>query len=71
MLPSQLLHLHVSGIEYGPKGERKHLILEESEYNYRELLQALKDYDCKGFVICESPNQEDDALLLKHTYESL
>lgn len=65
------LHLHVSGIDYGPKGERKHLNLDESDFNFRDLLRALKDYDCKGFVICESPNQEDDALLLKQTYEAL
>jgi len=65
------LHLHVSGIDYGPKGERKHLFLEESDFNYHDLLRALKDYDCKGFVICESPNQEDDALLLKQTFEAL
>lgn len=65
------LHLHVSGIEYGPKGERKHLTLQESDFNYHELLQALKDYGGKGFLICESPNQEDDALLLKETYEKL
>jgi len=65
------LHLHVSGIEYGPKGEKKHLNLDESDFNYKDLLRALKDYKCKGFVICESPNQEDDAMLLKQTYESL
>lgn len=65
------LHLHVSGIEYGEKGERKHLIFDEADFNYKGLLKALKDYNCKGFVICESPNQEDDALLLKQTYEAL
>jgi len=64
------LHLHVSGIDYGPKGERKHLTLDESDFDYGALLRALKQFDCKGFVICESPNQEDDALLLKQTYEA-
>jgi deoxyribonuclease-4 len=67
----QRLHLHVSGIDYGDKGEKKHLILKESDFNYKDLMKALKDYDCKGFVICESPNQEDDALLLKQTYDAL
>lgn len=65
------LHLHVSGIEYGPSGEKKHLNLEDSDFKYRPLLRALKEYGCRGFVICESPNQEDDALLLKRAYEAL
>lgn len=71
--PSALgrLHLHVSGIEYGAGGEKKHLNLEDADFKYRDLLRALKDYDCKGFLICESPNQEDDALLLKRAYEAL
>lgn len=65
------LHLHVSGINYGEKGERNHLNLEESDFQYVELLQALKDHDAKGLVICESPNLESDASLLKATYETL
>ena len=27
-------HAHLAGIEYTPKGEKKHLILEESDMNY-------------------------------------
>jgi deoxyribonuclease-4 len=65
------LHCHVSGIEYTPKGERKHLVLQESDFKYKDLLQALKDMDCAGLIICESPNIEEDALLLKKTFESL
>ncbi|MFQ6122893.1 MAG: TIM barrel protein [Dehalococcoidales bacterium] len=65
------MHIHVSGISYGKKGEIKHLNLEESDFHYVELLNALKDYDAKGMVICESPNLEQDALLLQATYNSL
>jgi len=65
------MHIHVSGIAYGPKGERNHLNLEESDFNYAELLRAFKDFDIKGLVICESPNLEGDALLLKNTFELL
>jgi deoxyribonuclease-4 len=64
-------HIHVSGIAYGPKGERNHLVLQESDFNYSALLQALIDFEVKGLVICESPNQEDDALLLQQTYHTL
>jgi len=65
------MHIHVSGIAYGKKGEIKHLNLKESDLQYVELLQALKDYEAKGLVICESPNLEEDALLLQETYHKL
>ena len=65
------MHIHVSGIAYGKKGEIKHLNLKESDFQYVELLQALKDHDAKGIVICESPNLEEDALLLQATYNTL
>ncbi len=65
------MHMHVSGIEYGEKGERNHLNLDDSDLQYTELMRALKDFDVKGTLICESPDNEGDALLLKRTYESL
>lgn len=64
-------HAHVAGIEYGAKGEKKHLNLEESDFNYKDLLKAFKAFDVKGAVVCESPNIEDDAKLLKEYYLSL
>ena len=63
------MHIHVSGIEYGEKGERKHLVLKNSEFRYEELLKALKEFKVKGVVICESPNIEEDALLMKKSFE--
>ncbi|HUV76286.1 MAG TPA: TIM barrel protein [Dehalococcoidales bacterium] len=65
------MHIHVSGVKYGGKGEISHLNLGESDLRYVELLSALKDYSVKGIVICESPNLEEDALLLQTTYNSL
>jgi len=65
------MHIHVSGIAYGNKGEIKHLNLKESDFQYVELLKALRDYEAKGIVICESPNLEEDALLLQATYGTL
>lgn len=58
------VHFHVSGINYGPKGERNHLVLDESDFNYLDLVQAFKDFNLTGLVICESPNIESDALKL-------
>lgn len=62
------LHIHLSGIEYGPKGEKCHLVLKESDLKYRELLRALRDHGCQGRILCESPNLEDDAQLLQRTW---
>jgi len=65
------MHIHVSGIAYGKKGEIKHLNLPESDFRYVDLLRALKDFSAKGLLICESPSLEADALLLQETYHSL
>lgn len=64
-------HAHLAGIDYGAKGEKKHLILEESDMNYKDLLKAFKEFGVKGALVCESPNIEDDAVLLKEYYKSL
>lgn len=65
------LHMHVSGIEYGAKGEKKHLPFGESDMEYRAVIQALVDFDVRGWLICESPILEEDAVLLKQAYREL
>ena len=64
-------HGHLAGIEYGPKGEKQHLIIEESDMNYKDLLKALKAFDVRGILVCESPNIEEDCKLFKDYYLSL
>ncbi|MBR2068270.1 MAG: TIM barrel protein [Candidatus Gastranaerophilales bacterium] len=64
-------HGHVAGIEYGLKGEKKHLIFEEADFNYKDLLRAMKKFNIKGALVCESPNIEIDAKILKDYYTSL
>ncbi|MCA9385513.1 TIM barrel protein [Candidatus Dojkabacteria bacterium] len=95
------MHIHISGIQYSPKGERNHLTLLPSQEAYREegidvgglakyyaeleqkgrletpdikwkeLLTALKDNKVGGIVVCESPNLEEDALLMQQYYHKL
>lgn len=65
------LHMHMGGIAYGPKGEKNHLPLEESDFNYTACLRALRDFGVKGCVIAEGPLVERDGLLLKTTYKNL
>ena len=67
----QAQHIHLSGIEYGPKGEKRHLPLLETELRYEEVLQALADYDVAGWLTCESPILEEDALILQEVYNRL
>ncbi len=65
------MHIHISGISSNSKGDLKHLNLEQSDFNWRELMQSLKKFNCKGYVICNSPNLEKDAKMLKDYYLSL
>lgn len=65
------LHCHLSGIEYSAKGEREHLILEESDLNFASILQALLDFECAGRMLVESPILEDDARLVRDAWLKL
>ncbi len=65
------MHIHVSGISYTKQGERAHLDLRQSDFNYSDFIRALADKEVRGIVICESPNREDDALLLQETYRKM
>ncbi len=64
-------HAHIAGIAYSQKGEKHHLVLDESDMNYKDLLKAFKKFNVKGVVICESPNIEADCKMLKEFYLSL
>lgn len=64
-------HGHLAGIEYSDKGEKRHLELEKSDMNYKDLLKALKAFNVKGALVCESPNIEEDCKLIKDYYLSV
>jgi deoxyribonuclease-4 len=65
------MHIHLSGISSTSKGDLKHLNLDDSDFNWKDLLRALKDLDCRGYVICNSPNLEKDAHMMKEYYLGL
>jgi len=62
------LHIHLSGIQYGEKGEKEHLPLKESDLDLDGLFKSLKAFHCRGRIVCESPMMEDDALFMKELW---
>ncbi|MCD4686711.1 MAG: TIM barrel protein [Anaerolineae bacterium] len=67
------LHAHMSGIAYSARGEKHHLPLNEADFQYRDLLQALVEFDVKGTMAVEAPEpfHDADALTLQATYRRL
>jgi deoxyribonuclease-4 len=65
------LHVHISGIEFGPGGERRHVPLLKSKFRWRDLLRALHEVHASGWVICETPAMEEDALRLQRFYRRI
>ena len=65
------LHIHLSGIEYGPKGEKNHLPVVESDLKLQELFRALYDFKAGGRIMCESPIMEEDALYMKKVWQEI
>ncbi|MDP7247126.1 MAG: TIM barrel protein [Candidatus Peribacteraceae bacterium] len=65
------MHLHYSGIEYTAKGERRHLVLKKSDAKWKEYLKVLKKRQIEGVLVCESPNLEEDTILLQNNYAKL
>jgi len=64
----QNLHIHLSGIEYSLKGEKNHLPIRESDLQITALFKALREFNCGGRILCESPAMEEDALYMKEIY---
>ena len=65
------MHIHVSGIAYGKHGEVKHLNMVDADFNYKDFIRALSAHKVRGTIVCESPNLEEDALLLQQTYRTI
>ena len=62
-------HAHFSGIEYGPKGERKHL--KTTKKFFEPLAQALLKAKRDVTLICESPEPYKDAAMMKRVVTKL
>lgn len=63
------IHSHFSGIEYGEKGEKRHLLT--SENSLHELLSHVKRSNQSITIINESPNPWQDSIKAKKIWEIL
>ena len=68
------MHVHFSKIQYGAKGEIKHLTFEDTEYGpeFEPLAVALKEYKLEPYILSESAGtQAEDSAEMKRIYNSL
>jgi deoxyribonuclease-4 len=63
------MHIHFSGIAYTAKGEKNHLNLADADIKYKDLFKALADMGVSGRVLSETPNMEEDAVLMQNTFQ--
>ncbi|MBI5390818.1 TIM barrel protein [Candidatus Woesearchaeota archaeon] len=63
------IHAHFSGIAYGDKGEKKHLIMEKSFFLplAKEIIKHKKEIT----IICESPITYEDSLKMSEVFEGI
>ena len=67
-------HVHFSKIQYGSKGEIRHLTLEDTLYGpeFEPLAEALLELGLEPYIVSESAGtQAEDALAMKRVYQRL
>lgn len=65
------MHIHFSKIEYGAKGEIKHLTFADDKFgpDFEPLAELLVKYGLNPYIICESDGtQAEDAIFMKNLY---
>ncbi len=67
------MHVHFSKIQYGDKGEIRHLTFADDKYGpeYAPLAELIDEYGMSPYVICESDGtMSDDALAMKNMHKN-
>ena len=67
-------HIHFSKIQFGPKGEIKHLNYDDTIFGpeFDNLAEVLIDYNLSPRIICESATKmPQDALIMKKIYKKI
>ena len=68
---TKIAHVHFSKIQYGAKGEIKHLTFADDVYgpNFEDLAKVLVDYNLDCHIVCESAGtQAEDSVIMKDIY---
>jgi deoxyribonuclease-4 len=63
------LYCHFQSIQYGDKGEVRHLPVDAWDPDFRRLAPVLLETECDVHLICESPLLEKEAILLRSILE--
>lgn len=67
------MHVHFSKIQYGDKGEIKHLTFADDKYGpeYAPLAELFDEYGMSPYIVCESDGtMSDDALAMKKMHKN-
>lgn len=70
----QKMHVHFSKIEYGPKGEIRHLTFKDDKYGpqFEDFIEAVVEYKLTPFILSESAGtQAEDAKEMRDYYYKL
>ena len=68
------IHIHFSKIEYGSRGEIRHLTFDDTVFgpDYEPLANIIDEYRMSPVIICESQEKmADDALLMKKYHKNV
>lgn len=67
------MHVHFSKIQYGDKGEIRHLTFDDDKYgpDYAPLAELFDEYKMSPYIVCESNGtMSDDALAMKNMHKN-
>ena len=67
------MHVHFSKIQYGDKGEIRHLTFADDKYGpeYAPLGELFDEYKMSPYIVCESNGtMSDDALIIKNVHKN-
>lgn len=67
------MHVHFSKIQYGDKGEIRHLTFADDKYGpeYAPLGELFEEYKMSPYIVCESNGtMSDDALIIKNLHKN-
>lgn len=70
---ASVMHVHFSKIQYGDKGEIRHLTFADDKYGpeYAPLAELFDEYKMSPYIVCESNGtMSDDALAMKNMHKN-